>query len=507
MEIIDGQIPLRRPHFRLEDGKLYFLISRRPHAELSPAEVDLWNRFDGTTTVGLLRNQQPHAAAHIRRLWDLGAVELIEPVAAAARRRILIVEPHMDDAILSVGGIMWRRRRECEFSVLSVVGVSNFTSYYRLDRDYFDTDTVSTLRRAESDTAMRVLGGHHRTLDLHDAPLRYQPGAWTRAWYAKHRRSVSAYINRGPKSADIEALAELLRSAFASTTVSEIWIPLGVGTSTDHEMTRNACLRALWLSPTLAASTSLHLYQDVPYALQYPRHTAQIISAIVSGGGELEPIIENINDAIDAKLRLLDIFGSQFKPSYMAPKVVATARQASGSPGKLAEVLYRVRRMPTRIDFGEMYSGRDAVYSMAGRLGAWYSKHRDAPRIRVICPIGVGCWRDDMMSLLAAFPRAVFEIHLIADAVEETIQFESPRIDVRPVQATKLAWILHLLRVLMSRPVPLIAVTSNRFSDARRMVQFGCFWMSPVVVTTIDHFVQALSLVAPARSSGCANID
>lgn len=492
VDLTDDLVPLRRPHFQLRDGRLYFLVSRRPHAELDPVDAGLWDRFDGRTTLGRLRATVPDLDGRIRKFWSLGAIELAPEIFKTGRRRILVVEPHMDDAVLSVGGVMWQQRQECEFTVLSVVGVSNFTSYHRMDREYFDIGTVTALRRAESGTVMRLLGGHHRVLDVHDAPLRYQPGKWTREWYVRHRRSISAFINRSPRDTEVEALTARLVAEFAAADLSEIWIPLGVGTSTDHETTRNACLGALLRSPGLVGKVRLFFYQDVPYARQFPWHTEQIVEALTAAGGTLELVCDDIGDAMPAKLRLLEIFGSQFKPSYMEPRVIATAHQAAGSSERLAEIRYEIKKLPGQLDPFALYSGSEPVRTALGRLEHWYPRHRHARRIRILCPLGIGRWEEDMAALLAAFPDAIFEVHLTADATAETARFASPRIEVRPVQGLKGAWLLRILRVVLSRPDPLIVLTSVKLRPLHPLIRIAFFFSSPLPATTMDHLAQSL---------------
>ena len=86
-------------------------------------------------------------------------------------------EPHSDDAVLSIGGTLWARRHECEFVVATVCSRSNFTSYYMLGRDYFDVDAISSLRAAEAELFVRLIGGQYRALGRSDAPLRYHGGS------------------------------------------------------------------------------------------------------------------------------------------------------------------------------------------------------------------------------------------------------------------------------------------------------------------------------------------
>lgn len=505
MPFDDDAIPCRRPHFHLRDGKLYFLISSRAHTEMDGPGISLWGKLDGRATIGDLRSLYPDLDDRLRALWAGGVIEIVSAVPVD-RRRILIVEPHMDDAVLSVGGVMWQRRQECEFTVLSVVGTSNFTSYHRLEREYFDVSTVTALRREESALAMRMVGGHHRTLGVLDAPLRYESGSWTLAWFTKHRRAIAAFINRAPDVADVEALALQLKEEMQSPAWQEVWIPMGIGTSTDHESTRNACLLAL-ASGDVLERCHVYLYQDVPYAHQFPRHARQIVDALTSAGGRLDEIRDDVDDAMAAKFRMLEVFGSQFKPSYMVPRVTAAAGLAAGAPSRRSEIRYRLMRLPANVDTSTLYSGRDSIRAIADRLVAWYPAHRDAKRIRILCPVGVGRWRTDLSALLKAFPHATFDVHMAGDAIEETTTLESPRIRVLPVQGTTVAWLRRILKVLLSRPHPLIVVTSWRGARVLPLVRYVTWWTSPLPVTTMCHLVEALGTTSstahvPARSEG-----
>src|SRR6478736_5671512 len=103
-------IPVKRPHFTLRDEGLVFLISRRPFASLEAGDRALWNHIDGVATIGQLRGVAADADVRLERLATLGVCDLVEPRFPANRRRVLVIEPHMDDAVLSVGGEMWARR-------------------------------------------------------------------------------------------------------------------------------------------------------------------------------------------------------------------------------------------------------------------------------------------------------------------------------------------------------------------------------------------------------------
>lgn len=486
-------IPLRRPHFQLRNGELYFLISRRPSLKLRDVEAAVWNAIDGGTPVSTLLKRFPEANACLKKLHEAEAIEFAEPRdTGGGRRKILVIEPHMDDAVLSVGGLMWKKRGTCEFTVATVAGRSNFTSYQKIGRDYFDVDTVTELRCRESELAMRLLGGKHMVLDGLDAPLRYHPGNWTLEWFHKNRRAISAFQNHSALDEELATATALIGKLLRQTDASEIWIPLGVGCSADHETTRNACLLAL----VRAAADGLHfdvrMYQDVPYAMAFPRHTGQLLATLESAGAETERIIHDVHDEMPAKLRLISIFASQFKMSYMRPKVEATARMVVGKGSGFRELTVKLNRLPREVDTFELYSGREDILSLRARIARWNPKHRSSKRITILCPMGVGRWKENMECLLDRFPGAIFEIHMTEDACEETRALTTSRIRILPVRGLAKGWIPHLLRLWLLPPGPLILFTGHRHRRAIPWLRVLFAHANPLPATTMDHLVTAL---------------
>lgn len=489
-----GRIPLRRPHFQLRGGDLYFLISRRPCLKLSEKEVAVWNAIDGKTPVSMLRERFPDADACLKKLHESESIEFAESYDTdGGRRKILVIEPHMDDAVLSVGGLMWKIRGTCEFIVASVAGRSNFTSYQKIGRDYFDVDVVTDLRRRESELVMRLLGGGHMVLDGLDAPLRYHAGNWTLEWFHKNRRAISAFQNHSATDEELETSTALISKLLRQTDAREIWIPLGVGCSADHETTRNACLLALIRAASAGLHFEVRMYQDVPYAMAFPRHTGQILAALESAGAEIERVIHDVSDEMPAKLRLISVFASQFKMSYMRSKVEKTARLVHVTGNRSCELIINLENLPRGIDSFELYSGKDAVLALRRRIAKWHAKNRTARRITILCPMGIGRWRENMEILLRCFPGSSFVIHLTDDACDETERFHSPRITIKPVYGGTKGWILRLLALFIQTPRPMILFTGTRFHHAIPLLRIIFFHSNPLPATTMNHLVMALS--------------
>ena len=182
---------VRRPHFRLQGDSLFFLISKRPFAVLTPAEQNLWNALEKEATVGELEARLGALAEEdIRRLVGARGCRSADAAPAGKRRRVMVIEPHMDDAALSVGGLMLQRRAECEFLLVTMATQSVATSYRALDREFFDIETVSDLRKAESEIVARLLWGRHIPLGLVEATLRYYPQKWTLDWFRRHEQAI-----------------------------------------------------------------------------------------------------------------------------------------------------------------------------------------------------------------------------------------------------------------------------------------------------------------------------
>src|SRR5690242_18466708 len=86
---------------------------------------------------------------------------------------LVILSPHLDDAVLSLGGLISREvaaGREVEVVSCFTSGppLDTIAPQHRVFGDY-------SMRRAEDERAMAVLGAKHRWLDLHERIWRQPP--------------------------------------------------------------------------------------------------------------------------------------------------------------------------------------------------------------------------------------------------------------------------------------------------------------------------------------------
>lgn len=206
-------------------------------------------------------------------------------------RNVAVVEPHMDDAALSVGGRILLLRGKARITVVSATRRSN----YARGRMHGDADAVTAERAAEAAKAAGLLGVHHLSIDEPDAPLRFRPES---AWPSRSlERKLKAWAAFGPD--DPATLVTRLRAALEPLQPDELWIPLGAGGNLDHWRTRDACL-------SLGLDTKLIAYEDLPYAWRNREH-AQHLGALLGGRRENIDIATVLRD----KVRAASAYASQ----------------------------------------------------------------------------------------------------------------------------------------------------------------------------------------------------
>jgi len=168
---------------------------------------------------------------------------------------IVILSPHLDDAVLSLGGLIGREVAAGR----SVEVVSCFTSGPPLDtiapahRVFGDY----SMRRAEDERALAVLGARHRWLDLHERIWR-QPPLPPSGVFPTH-------VFRTPERMDDFAELKSIRAAIAEILErgATIYAPLAIGHHVDHVEVALAALREML---GRGAFDRIHFYED-PYAL------------------------------------------------------------------------------------------------------------------------------------------------------------------------------------------------------------------------------------------------
>ena len=97
---------------------------------------------------------------------------------------IAVVSPHLDDAVLSVGGLLWLLKDRFQVEVITVFSADPPEAMSPLATTLAGQpgSTISAVRRAEDEHALATLGVGHRHLGFEDAIHRGPPkggGWWT----------------------------------------------------------------------------------------------------------------------------------------------------------------------------------------------------------------------------------------------------------------------------------------------------------------------------------------
>jgi LmbE family N-acetylglucosaminyl deacetylase len=486
-EFNDSSFAVRRPHFVVTGDEARFMASRRPHRLLDPTERLVWSGIARPQTLAHLRSMVGEgAAAAVQSLWLAEMIELVEPHCEDTRRRVLVIEPHADDAALSLGGTMWQARKTCHFTVATVASRSNFTSYYYLDRDYFDTEVISSLRRAESELFAQMVGGDHVHLDLTDAPLRYRDANWSLEFFRRHRHAIAVSTSRVAEPVVHQRWIERIESLLRSHPFEEIWMPLG-GPHADHRLTVNACLTVMINNPSLMTGRVVKFYQEVPYSARFPEYTPAALEALHRNGVELKLEEVDISASFEYKLRLISVYASQFKIGVMERDIQASGRRLDGADEGVVERMWTVLSLPTRSDqLGLSPMTSDECHE-ASSLRSWLDRHSQSRRIRIVLQIPAGRWDRDLGFLRDALPQAEFEVIASREASEEVSCTTTERVRLRTVGRGGLAWFMLAMKLAILGGVPTLFLVSNKKRREARMMAMILARSDVLILTSMDR--------------------
>ena len=485
-------VPVVRPHNRRCGQDIFFMISKRPLLQLSPDEIGVYDGIDGSKTVARLEEMHEDTRDWLLRWWQSGIIELIPPIASPAAPHLVVVEPHMDDAVLSAGGRLLQRRGQCRISILSIVDQSNFTSYLSLKRPFLDVGEVTEIRERESALVGRLLGAEHRHLDWADAPLRTVPAArWSSATIEQFTRNPQLFVRVIPNPREVSLVAEQLLRKLSTLAPDELWIPMGLGNHVDHRIARSACLRVLAEAPSLFSDIPVLMYEDLPYA-PADDQARQIRSVIASCGGDLVRGAEDITDVFEEKLRLVSVYASQFKLSYMEPAIRRCATREGDAPGRLMETYYRFERRPglLRVPSDWQFSldceDLAALQREVGALRLGRSRWRRVT-VLVLPSSHLGEWAANRDSLAAAFPEAHVRVYASGEVAWQAEEGGNDRVMINIVHRGWPQWAV------------IICCEALRFGTPTFVVWRGAYCHAPFsrVKKLINAFLKSFLLFRP----------
>ncbi len=491
----------RRPHFRRSANALYFIASGESCRCLSDSEVAFWESIAEPQSVRALQEVYgSQADSLIREFVQNEFCELIEPTIPNNRRRVLVIEPHADDAALSIGGVMWIRRHECVFVVATMASRSNYTLYHELDLDYFDVDEVTELRRRESELFARMIGGDHLCVGLTDAALRYRDAHWTLDFFRRHRLSVRAATGRIADDRERRQWSHAVRRLLADVASTEVWFPLG-GPHVDHLLTSDACCEVFQSDPTLVAGRTFRVYHDVPYLARYFRWMSDAVEAWRDAGAIMERELIPIDEVFEKKLRLASVYASQ-NTAAMRADIEASARAYAPTVAH-AEVLWTLRTLPTHFRPSAIMATKMARLEQQETITDWVSNYEDADAVRILLLTPTGRWAADLQILCRGFPQARFEVYAAKAAAAEVSDAQSDRVRVQRVMTGLLAWISLSLRfTLTKRASPTVFIVGRRRLREARMLSGLWLASDTLVLASMDSLLGALAARRDSTSGG-----
>lgn len=151
--------------------------------------------------------------------------------------RVVVVSPHLDDAVLSAWLVLARNPRARVVSCFAGTPPSSVSGAWDTATKFASAEQAVAARRREDISALALTGSEAVHLDLLDEQ------------YRNGRNSPSRQVT------------DLLRTHLAGA--EEVWLPAGLGNHTDHLLARDAALAA-----TAQTNQAIRLYADLPYAGQ-----------------------------------------------------------------------------------------------------------------------------------------------------------------------------------------------------------------------------------------------
>jgi len=216
-------------------------------------------------------------------------------------KTILVLSPHLDDAVLSLGGTM----AEMAQIGRNVVVYNLFCAPYhgplspaaqRLHEGWGDPEDITGLRLQEDRQALEVIGAQQIIGDARDLIYRQSvQGDWL------YTRMEDIQGDRNPEdNALVSAYFSKLAGMFAKEKF-EIYVPLGIGGHIDH-------ILAFDMGVLLhEADYTVKFYEDLPYALREDYLSARINTMKnMRSSIELFPL-----EMLDRKIEALHFYQSQ----------------------------------------------------------------------------------------------------------------------------------------------------------------------------------------------------
>jgi len=178
----------------------------------------------------------------------------------------VFVSPHLDDAVLSCGGVIAELSRRQATVIVATIFAGEPVTFSPLAAALhakWNLDHSISKRKAEDVSACARIGATVRHLDFFDAIYRSDPNK-----DGIRYPSIESLYN-SPSRLDDSLLLELgecLRAMFIELVPRAVYSPAAVGSHVDHVLAKRSVHLALADIEEMIQKPDLYLYEDLPYS-------------------------------------------------------------------------------------------------------------------------------------------------------------------------------------------------------------------------------------------------
>lgn len=255
------------------------------------------------------------------------------------RKAIVLLSPHLDDAVFSVGGLMAALAEEghalhvITCFTRSVPNPTGFALNCQLDKGLGPEVDYMQLRRREDEEACCLLSAQPHWLDLPEAP---------------HRGYSSASALFGNIAEEDNVQAELLtrlQTAVEKIAPDLILSPIGIGNHVDHQQVKQSVAQ---LKERFSQTPFLYWY-DEPYLSRHPdKYPEGELMDLPPGWASLEQVISttaakvNVASCWDKKMAACGAYATQIGFQFGGKENISAVLSASEKENEqLTELVVR----------------------------------------------------------------------------------------------------------------------------------------------------------------------
>jgi LmbE family N-acetylglucosaminyl deacetylase len=270
------------------------------------------------------------------------------PIDLRGLTKILVVSPHLDDGVLSVGGFIEKAAAggaevvvATAFTADAPIGAALSPLAHELHGLWDIGPNPFAQRRSEDIDAVAALGARALHGQLLDALYRNDQSG--NALYPS-RQSVFSEPN--PQDMIGDALFDLYDRWIDAFSPDLVLCPLGVGRHVDHQLTGNAVRRL-----ALARALDVALYEDMPYATGlFPVAAPDSVDAALKRTGWNVAGSQVIAVDLPGKVRAVEAYASQiadiFPNGLDVGAVLGDYMRLGGPPGMYGERIWATDTSP-----------------------------------------------------------------------------------------------------------------------------------------------------------------